>query len=45
MRRFTEPCRWDFDTEEEYQEELAAYDAEMSDREDYYMEEVYCENL
>jgi len=33
VRRFTAPCREDYDTEEEYLEELEYYDQEMALRE------------
>lgn len=39
MRRYTEPYRWDYDTEEEWLEELEAYNAEMQAREDYLVEQ------
>lgn len=39
MRRYTPPCRSDYDTEEEYLEELDAYDAEMMLREDMLVEQ------
>lgn len=37
-RRYTQPLRSQFDTEEEYQEELNAWDAEMQRREQYLVE-------
>ena len=39
MRRYTEPYRWDYNTEEEWLEELEAYNAEMQAREDYLVEQ------
>lgn len=33
VRRFNAPCREDYDTEEEYLEELGYYDQEMALRE------------
>ena len=38
-RRFTPPVRSDYDTEEEYLEELDAYDAELLRREDMMVEQ------
>ena len=35
FRQFSEPRREDYDTEEEYQEALDAYDAECLRREEY----------
>ena len=40
-RQFTEPRPADYDTEEEYQEALDAYDAECARREEYYREQYY----
>ena len=40
-RQYTAPRASDYDTEEEYQEALDAYDREMSLREDYYKERYY----
>lgn len=40
-RRFTEPKREDYDTEEEYLEELDAYDQEMALRELQAEERMY----
>ena len=39
MRRYTPPRRYDFDTEEEYNLSLDAFDREMSFREDFLVEE------
>lgn len=41
FRQFTEPLRRDFDTDEEYQEAVEAYDAECLRREEEYMEKYY----
>ena len=41
VRRFTEPRRDDFDTEEEYQEEMGYYDREMMLQEQISMEDYY----
>ena len=41
FRQFSEPRREDYDTEEEYQEALDAYDAECLRREEYYKELYY----
>lgn len=41
VRRFTEPKREDYDTEEEYLEELDAYDQEMALRELQAEERMY----
>lgn len=38
FRRFREPFRWDFETEEEYNEEYSAWEREMQDREDELVE-------
>lgn len=40
-RQFNQPLRADYETEEEYQEALDAYDEEYSRREDYYRERYY----
>lgn len=41
FRQFKEPRQADYDTEEEYQEALDAYDAECLRREEYYKELYY----
>lgn len=38
MRTYNEPLRWHYSTEEEYLEELDAYEREMTMREDEYIE-------
>ena len=38
FRQFREPQEWEYDTQEEYQEALEAYEAEMQMREDYLVE-------
>lgn len=40
-RRFTPPCRDDYDTEEEYLEEMEYYDQEMALRELQAEERMY----
>ena len=40
-RQFSQPLRANYETEEEYQEALDAYDEEYSRREEYYRERYY----
>ena len=39
-RQFNLPSPWEYDTDEEYQEALRAYDRELIDREDEYIERM-----
>lgn len=40
FRQFNLPSPWEYDTDEEYQEALRAYDRELIDREDEYIERM-----